>query len=256
MPGFPFFVQGVRVCHIERRAEFGYLAVVNPGIQLFGTTHLLILAAIPAIAGALSWMVRMKRELAGLLRSNLAAFLLVNELIWYIYNVAEGWVHFPYGLPLDLCDVVVWLTIAAAFTGRPALVELAYYWGIAGSSMAVLTPDLGVPLVSYPGVYFFLAHGGVVITALFLVWGELARPRPGSMWKALFWLNVYAAAIGGFNAIFRTNYFYLCEKPASASLLDYMGPWPFYLLTGELFGLVVFYLLALPFRGSAKQSRP
>ncbi len=121
--------------------------------------------------------------------------------------------------------------------------ELAYYWGLAGSTMALLTPDLGVPALSYPGLYFFLAHGGVVIMNIVLVGGRLAKLSPGSNWRALLWLNVYAIAVGIFDTAFKTNYFYLCEKPAGASLLDYMGPWPVYILSCEVFGVAVFYLL-------------
>jgi hypothetical integral membrane protein (TIGR02206 family) len=227
---------------------------MNSAFQLFGISHILILSAIPLIAGLLVRALNKKHERAKIFRIRLATFLLANELVWYSYCLIRGWVSFPYGLPLNLCDIVVWLTIAAAFTLNPTLVELAYYWGVSGSLMAVLTPDLGVPLASYPGVYFFVAHCGVVITIIFIVWGKLATPRKGSAWKALLWLNAYAVLIGAYNAIFQTNYFYLCEKPGSPTLLDYMGPWPWYILAGELFGVGAFWLLWLPFRYRVKKA--
>jgi hypothetical integral membrane protein (TIGR02206 family) len=223
-------------------------AGVNPTIQLFGVSHLLIIAAIPAIAGLLVWWTRKDRSVSRSLRLGLATFLLINELVWYSYCLVRGWVSFPYGLPLNLCDIVVWLTIVAAFTLKPVFVELAYYWGIAGTTMAVITPDLGVPLASYPGAYFFFAHDGVVITLLVLVWGRITRPATGSVWRALIWLNVYTILVGCFNAVFQTNYFYLCEKPSNPSLLDYMGSWPVYLLVCEVIAVGVFYLLWIPFQ--------
>jgi uncharacterized membrane protein YwaF len=48
--------------------------------------------------------------------------------------------------------------------------------------------------------------------------------------------------------IYKTNYMYLCRKPEGASPLDYLGPWPWYIATGEVVALGLFALLWLPFR--------
>jgi hypothetical integral membrane protein (TIGR02206 family) len=114
--------------------------------------------------------------------------------------------------------------------------------------MAMLTPDIGAQFPSYIAIKFLLAHGGVVMAILFLVWSKSARPRINSWWKALLWLQVYAGVIGIFNLIFQTNYFYLCQKPASSSLLDYLGPWPWYLVAGEGLAILFFFSLWMPFR--------
>lgn len=151
-------------------------------------------------------------------------------------------------MPLQLCDLTLWLTVLALFTLNPLAFETAYFAGLGGSGMALLTPDLWAPLASYPTICFFVAHGMVVASLLMLVWSKQAKPRPGSPCRVFGVLNAYAAAIAVFDAIFKTNYMCLCEKPAAASIMDLLGPWPFYLLWCEVAALVIFWLLWLPVR--------
>jgi hypothetical integral membrane protein (TIGR02206 family) len=128
---------------------------------------------------------------------------------------------------------------------------------LGGASLALITPDLWSPWPSYPAIYYFLAHAGMVATTLVLIWGGFLRPSRSSVWRTFLTVNVFAAGVGLFNLIFGTNYMYLCRKPASATLLDLFGPWPMYILVGELFALALFCLMWLPFwrRDSEEQGR-
>ncbi|MCI0366299.1 MAG: TIGR02206 family membrane protein, partial [Phycisphaerales bacterium] len=112
----------------------------------------------------------------------------------------------------------------------------------------LLTPDLWEPFPSFSTVQFFIAHGLVVVAVLFLTWTGQMRPRPGSVLRAMLAVNVFAGAVGSFNLIFGTNYMYLRRKPENPSLLDIMGPWPWYILSAQAIALALFTLLWLPFK--------
>ena len=219
-----------------------------PHFRLFGPVHLLILALVPATALLLSTVSRQSQASARAVRYSLATFLALNELVWYGYKLHFEGFRFPEGLPLQLCDLTLWLSVLTLFTLSPLSFEITYFAGLGGSGMALLTPDLWAPLASYPTIYFFLAHGMVFACPLVLLWSKQARPRPRSPWMAFAALNAFAALVGIFNAIFKTNYMYLCAKPSAASILNLLGPWPLYLLAAEAMALAIFWLLWLPVR--------
>jgi hypothetical integral membrane protein (TIGR02206 family) len=225
--------------------------VVPSQFHLFGPHHLVIIALIPLLAGSLTWLSRKSDSTARKIRISIAVVILVDELAWYGYYLSQGWFAFPYSLPLQLCDITFWLTVYTLFTKSSRVYQLIYYWGLAGTTMAVLTPDVSTPPLSWLTLQFFIPHGGLLVGILFLTWRKILVPLKGSYWKAWLWLHVYAALTGLFNYAFQENYFYLCEKPTEMSLLEFMGPWPWYILVGDLIALVTFWLLWLPFRKKA-----
>jgi len=222
--------------------------VLNANLPLWGTTHLAIIASVPTVAAGLAFAARRCPAARSPIRWILGSFLLLNEAIWYLYQIHHGYLRFPGQLPLQLCDFAVWLAALAVLSRSAWCFDVVWYWGLCGAGMAILTPDLWTPFPSYLAIAFFLSHGGVVATILFLVWSGLMRPRPGSVWRAFIALNVVAAAVGVFDAIFRTNYLYLRQKPVNPSLLDFFGPWPFYVVLAEPLVLLLFWILWLPFR--------
>jgi hypothetical integral membrane protein (TIGR02206 family) len=230
---------------------------MSTGFALFGPAHVVILAGVAALAAGFSWLGRRGPEWGRAVRFSLGIFLAANELVWYAYRLYHEGFRFPEAMPLHLCDLALWLSVIAALRANAAVWEVAYFAGAGGSTQALLTPELWAPLPSYPTIYFFAGHGMVVVTVITLVGARIVKPRPGAVWRALVWLNAYAAAVGIFNVVFGTNYMFLCRKPESASLLDFFGPWPVYIVVAELVAIALFWLLWLPFaRGVRAGTRP
>jgi hypothetical integral membrane protein (TIGR02206 family) len=225
-------------------------------LATFSPAHLAILAAVPASAAALAALARRRPGTARPLRLALAWAIAADAVGWYSYTFHRGWLDPPAGLPLDLCDVVLGLTVVALVTARAWALEAVYYLGLGGSGMALLTPDLGADVPAHAAAQFFVAHGAVVVAVLFLLLTGTLRPRPGSWWRVFLAANAYAVLVAAFDVRFGTNYLYLREKPASATLLDLLGPWPWYVLAGDAVALLVMWLLQLPFRRPPAPAAP
>jgi hypothetical integral membrane protein (TIGR02206 family) len=216
-------------------------------MTLFGPVHLSILGAIAALAAALAWLCRANILPAKPMRWALGLALASNELVWWVYRYSKEGVHVG-NLPLQLCDAAVWLSVAACLTPVPIVVEFAYFAGLAGAAMALLTPNLISPWPTYPALYFFAAHGGIVICVGVVVFGSARRFSGGAVWRSFGLLLIYAALVGVIDWASGSNYMFLLRKPEAASILDQMGSWPWYLFSGAAVGLLLFWLLWLPVR--------
>jgi hypothetical integral membrane protein (TIGR02206 family) len=217
-------------------------------VQLFSPVHVCLVVAITVTAVVLAVMCRLGRISGTGMRLLLGCALAGNELIWWTYRYSHEGLKVSQNLPLQLCDLTVWMTVLACITLKPIAVEFAYFVGLAAAGMSVLTPDLWSPWPSYPAIYFFVGHGGIVIAVVMLVFGKIAVPRPGAVWRVFGLLVLYSLAIIAVNMIYDANYMYFCRRPANPSLLDLMGPWPIYILAAAPLSLALFCLLWLPIR--------
>jgi hypothetical integral membrane protein (TIGR02206 family) len=219
-------------------------------MKLFGPLHLALLLAIACIAAALPALCR-----RGILPSRATRMIVgwaiaINELVWWAFRYSHEGIHAT-NLPLQLCDLTVWLSVFGCLTLAPTIVEFAYFAGIAGAGMALLTPNLWTPWPTYPAIYFFVAHGGIVIAVALLAFGGFAPFRPGAVWRSFGLLLCYATLVGAVNAAAGSNYMFLAHKPENPSLLDQLGPWPWYFLGAAPIALAFFWLLWLPVRPTA-----
>ena len=159
-------------------------------------------------------------------------------------------------LPLQLTDAVTLASVAALW--RPEsllLVELVYFWALSASLQAVLTPDLGQ---SFPDLLFFTyfaTHSGALAAAGLLVFGRRRAPRPDAV-PRVYAITVAFAGLAAIGTLLTGgNYMFLRHKPAHGSLLDFMGPWPVYILAAALLGLLIFLALANLARPASARSR-
>jgi hypothetical integral membrane protein (TIGR02206 family) len=180
----------------------------------------------------------------------LAAVLVAAEVSWWIYLAVTGAnkAQLATALPLQLCDAAIFVAALALVLRSQLLVEVTYFWGLAGTIQALITPDLPEHFPSFPFFQYYIAHGGIVTAALFLVVGLRQWPRRDAVLRVLAVTIVYVLLVGAIDASTESNYMYLRSKPASGSLLDLLGPWPWYLAWAALVGVALLIILDAPFR--------
>ena len=174
----------------------------------------------------------------------LAGMIAVAYAAEYLANALDGTWSARLNLPLHLTDAVTLLSIAALWTGRQLLAELLYFWAFTASLQAVLTPDLDEAFPSLFYFTYFITHSGAIVAASLLVFGRGLIPRAGAVWRVYALTAAFALVAGAGDLLTGANYMFLREKPSHASLLDAMGPWPWYIAAGAALALVLFVALA------------
>ncbi|MDR4889181.1 TIGR02206 family membrane protein [Fredinandcohnia sp. QZ13] len=181
------------------------------------------------------------------IRYTLALFLLISELSLYVWYVYTGVWDPIDSLPFQLCSISLFLSIIMLLTKSHLLFEVTYFLGIGGALQAMLTPELAYDFPHYRYFHFFLAHIAIILASLYMLWYENIRPTFNSVWKAFAALNVIACIVFFINKATGGNYMFLARKPINPSLIDFLGPYPWYLLSLELVALIMFFILYLPF---------
>ena len=219
-----------------------------PRFVAYGAAHVGALVLTGLAAAGLVRLVRRCPETGAGVRYSLFAAIVLLLAFELTIGAREGWLTWRTLLPLHLCDAAMVLALLTLAWPRPAGAELLYFWAAAGSTLAMLTPDLPWGFPRWEFVVFFGLHGLVLIAAAVLVFGIGLRPRRGAPLRAFLATAALAAVAGAVNALLDTNFMFLRTKPLAATPLDWMGPWPVYIGVGAVVAFVVFHLLGLPFR--------
>lgn len=152
-------------------------------------------------------------------------------------------------LPFHLCDIAAFLAGYALLTRKHWAQTLTYYWGLAATLQALITPALTYTYPHLTFFSFFFHHFAIVGAALFIPLCDQWRPlRPWwtSPLRAFFCVNLYLLFAAIANAALGTNFGFVAHPPPNPSLIDHLGPWPYYIFSFELIALLLFVLLTLP----------
>ena len=177
-----------------------------------------------------------------------AISLLAMEILYHVWLVQSGRWNWSSSLPLELCSISLMMVIILLWTGNKHIYDFVFYAGIGGALQAIATPVLDLSFPHFRYFHFFYTHIGIVFTALYFTWVKGYRPTFKGILKTMAALNVLLPIIFVINLSVEGNYMFLRTKPRNGSLLDFLGPYPWYIVSLEVVAFLLFVGLWLLFR--------
>lgn len=221
--------------------------------ETYGSSHLVVLGIFAIGIIAVILLGRRLRNTAGevaLRRTFAVAIVAVALPLQILQFIPSEW-DLQTSLPLALCDYAWLFAVHALWTRNALSATITYLWGITLTTQGIFTPDLGSEFPELRFLMFWGMHLLIVWSAVLLVLGLRVLPTWRYYRVTVVITVIWAVVTYLFNVVADTNYGYLNELPKSASLLDFLGPWPLYVVLEILIVLVVWALLTWPWTRSS-----
>ena len=226
------------------------------GFSTFSTSHIAALLLLSLIALVL---IRIGKKADGEKKFNLGIIiagltlstLIIEALVLLVFRQYE----WRLDLPLFLCDLSAIFLPFVLFNQNRKWIGILYFWALAGTLQALITPELDRGFPSPEFFRYFAMHGGIIIAVLYAVFVFRINIDWKDFLNAILYAQFYLVVIHIFNYFLGTNYSYTMQKPSGGSILDLFGPWPWYILWGELLMVILFLLLMVPFLINKKGER-
>jgi len=219
--------------------------------EIFGTIHLLTILSIILVSIFLPKFYKNKSDKQISLMTKVVAGIIAAHVIISpykdLYLLAE-----PYDwretIPLHMCDLseifLVWFLLG----GPRLLYTCAFFWGLGGATMAILTPDISHHDLDY--IFFMIGHGMIIVGIMYATITLGNRPYAKDIITvSLITALVLLPIVYVINLILGepANFWYLIAKPEGASLMDVFPDPPYHLLVTTPLAIAVFYLIYMPY---------
>lgn len=215
---------------------------------LFGTWHIVALLVIVLINLAMLGFRKASERTRWIVRWSMAIVLCLDDFSWQVWNACWGHWSFQTMLPLHLCSMMMILALFILIFKNYRIYEFVYFLGIGGAFQALMTPPVGI--YGFPHFRFIqtlIAHGLLLTSAVYMTTVEGFRPTWRSLLRVAIGVNMYMVLVGMINWAIGSNYLFIAHKPVTASMLDLLPAWPWYIIWMEIIGLGMCLILYLPF---------
>ena len=218
---------------------------------LFGNIHIITMISILAASIFLPLIYKNKSASQKSIMTKIIAYIVLAHVVISPYKdlyILENPYNWREVLPFHMCDLseifLAWFLLG----GPKILYKCAFFWGIGGATMAIITPDISYHDLDY--AFFMIGHGMIIIGIMYATVALNNRPYAKdivtvSLITALILLPITYLI----NYILGepANYWYLMQKPAGASLMDAFPEPPYHLLVITPLAILMFCLVYIPY---------
>ncbi len=175
------------------------------------------------------------------------SLILINQSMdLYIEGYLDQW---KLGLPLHLCDFSSFSILIYLLTKKRDFFIFAFFFGIAGAGMSILTPDTvyGFPAIGY--IQNQIGHTAIILGVSYAMVIDNQRPYLKDVARALGFATILLFIMYGVNYLLGppANYWFIVEKPIGDNVTSFMRPEPFHMIDIWLLAVLVCYLIYLPY---------
>ncbi len=216
---------------------------------MFSGSHFMIIAILFVVSAAI-FVFRDKLMVKkwGHAEIGIALSLILIESCYHIWMYVNGMWDVSHAIPLELCSISLILSVILLLTRKKIIYEILLFTALLGASQALFTPLLNFDFPHFRFFHFFYTHLMMIWVVLYFTWVHGFRPTILSVVKLFVFLNVLMPVIMLINKAVDGNYMFLSHKPKSPSLLDLLGPYPWYILSMEFLLITLSLIVWLIFR--------
>lgn len=157
-------------------------------------------------------------------------------------------------LPFHICRILALTAPIVYWKENKFWGGIFYFWILAGTLNAVITADIRHAYPHWNYFIYFIMHLGLIPLPIYftVVLGYKIKLR--DLWNAFWMANVFLILTMIINFSIQSNYMFTRHKPEVATIMDALGPWPWYLVALQFIAVILFAILYLPFYLSNRKS--
>ena len=223
---------------------------MNPhSYKMFGTEHLISIAIVSLIGIFIIFSVKKicNNKQKRLISICLCLLLVLPEIPDFLYRTYILFEPVKNNLPLHLCGVSLYIVAVGLVTRSYFAFEIAYFWGLGGGIMALLSPGDIFYFPHILNIIFYSSHSLIVIGVFYMIFIFGYRPNLKSLFKASGLNILYMVIISPINLLLDTNYLFIRYKPKGSTFIDFMGPWPWYIISMAVAAIIFYCILYAPY---------